>query len=36
MMDVYMILMLAGTFGLFYGFAAWCNRVIDGAGGDQT
>lgn len=34
MLDVYMVLLLAATFGLFYGFLAWCNRVIDDTGGD--
>ncbi|MFC5704281.1 hypothetical protein ACFPVX_23575 [Cohnella faecalis] len=29
MMDLYMALLLAVTFGLFYGFAIWCDRVVD-------
>lgn len=35
MLDLYMVLMLAGTFALFYGFLAWCNRVVDEAGGER-
>ena len=35
MLDLYMILMLAVTFGLFYGFTIWCDRTVDEAGGDR-
>lgn len=35
MIDLYMLLMLAGLFGLFYGFIVWCGRVID-EGGDRS
>ena len=34
MLDLYMMLMLAGIFGLFYGFMVWCGRVI-GEGGNR-
>jgi hypothetical protein len=30
-----MVLMLAGTFALFYGFMVWCDRVVDEAGGER-
>jgi hypothetical protein len=32
MLDVYMVLMLAAAFGAFYGFASWCNRLIEDKG----
>ncbi len=35
MLDLYMVLILAGTFALFYGFLVWCNRVVDEAGGER-
>lgn len=35
MLDLYMVLMLAGTFALFYGFMTWCDRVVDESGGDR-
>jgi len=35
MLDVYMALILAGTFALFYGFTIWCDRVVEEAGGDR-
>lgn len=28
MLDAYMVLLLAGAFGSFYGFAVWCDRVV--------
>lgn len=34
MQDLYMVLMLAGIFGLFYGFIVWCGRVV-GEGGER-
>ncbi len=35
MLDLYMIVLLAGTFCIFYGFAAWCDRVIGETGGEK-
>jgi hypothetical protein len=35
MLDLYMVLLLAGTFAVFYGFMAWCGRVVDDAGGER-
>lgn len=35
MMDLYMILTLAGTFGVFLLFLKWCSRVSDGGGEDK-
>lgn len=35
MRDVWMILILAGMFALFYGFMAWCGRVVDEGEGVQ-
>lgn len=35
MLDVYMVLMLAASFGLFYGFMAWCGKVVDQTGGER-
>ncbi|MDF2713414.1 MAG: hypothetical protein K0R28_339 [Paenibacillus sp.] len=32
MLDLYMILSLAGTYVLFAGFMAWCGKVIDDTG----
>jgi len=36
MLDLYMVLLLAVTFALFYGFVVWCDRTIEEpAGGDR-
>lgn len=35
MMDVYMALVLAVIFGLFYAFASWCEHVVDDKGGQE-
>lgn len=35
MLDVYMVLILAATFGLFSAFLFWCERVIQDSGGEQ-
>lgn len=36
MLDLYMVLLLAATFGAFYGFLVFCGRTIDEpAGGDR-
>jgi len=35
MLDLYMVLLLMAMFAVFYGFAAWCDRVVDEAGGDR-
>lgn len=32
MMDLYMILALAATFGLFYGFLHWCDKTVETGG----
>lgn len=33
MMDVYMVLALAGGFGILFCFAHWCGKMMDGGGG---
>ncbi len=36
MLDLYMGLLLAVTFALFYGFLVWCDRTIEEpVGGDR-
>lgn len=35
MMDVYMILALAATFGVFLLFFHWCGQVVEEGGKDQ-
>jgi len=35
MLDLYMVLIMAATFAVFYGFAAWCDRVVEEAEGDR-
>ncbi|RED64605.1 hypothetical protein DFP95_10222 [Cohnella lupini] len=35
MLDLYMVLLLAVTFAVFYGFMAWCDRVVEDTGGDR-
>ncbi len=35
MLDVYMIVALLASFGLFYGFLTWCGSVIDQTGGES-
>lgn len=35
MQDLYMILMLAGFFALFLGFAAWCDKAVGEPEGDR-
>lgn len=34
MKDLTMILMIGGTFLLFYGFMSWCGKVIQDPEGD--
>lgn len=35
MMDIYMILILSGMFGIFVAFLAWCSQIVDKAGGES-
>lgn len=35
MLDLYMILILAAAFALFYGFMTWCDRIADETGGER-
>lgn len=35
MMDLFMVLALAGTYLLFCGFLAWCGRVVGESGGER-
>lgn len=35
-MDVVMVLTLAGAYGLFCGFLAWCGKVVEETGGDRS
>lgn len=35
MMDVYMTVVMAALFTLFYAFAQWCGRVVDEQGGNE-
>ncbi len=35
MPDIYMVLLLAALFAVFYGFAVWCDRVVEGSEGDR-
>lgn len=35
MTDIYMILILAGIFGMFFAFTAWCSHIVDESGGES-
>ncbi|CAM4472049.1 hypothetical protein FHS16_004339 [Paenibacillus endophyticus] len=35
MQDIFMVVTLLVAFGLFYGFAAWCDGVTRQAGGER-
>lgn len=35
MNDLYMVLLLAGTFLVFYAFLVWCDRIVDESGGER-
>ncbi len=34
MTDLYMVLLLVGTYVVFWGFLTWCDRVTGESGGD--
>jgi hypothetical protein len=35
MLDLYMVLILAGAYALFTGFLSWSGNVVREAGGDE-
>ena len=35
MQDLYMAVLLAVTYLLFYGFLSWCSRVVEETGGER-
>ncbi len=35
MLDIFMILMLAASFLVFFGFIKWCGNIVDDSGGDR-
>lgn len=36
MTDLYMILLLAFIYLIFYGFLIWCHHVVDGSEGGRS
>ncbi|EPD83799.1 hypothetical protein HMPREF1207_03163 [Paenibacillus sp. HGH0039] len=36
MTDLYMILLLAVIYLIFYGFLTWCDHVVEGSEGGRT